>query len=123
MNNMRNGMVILEQTDTNQKTVFIDEEQLNWMKLNAIFKKQDKEKRIEENKNRIVENRRRKWQHYTINTFTFIGVRSLIMGAAVLAMTANLVHPIIAIPVALYCLSTASIRFGVWFGKRTNRKS
>ena len=123
MNNMTNGMVILEQTDTNQKAVFIDEEQLNWMKLNAIFKKRDKEKRIEENKNRIVENRRRKWQHYTINTFTFICVRALIMAVVLWTMVANLVHPIIAIPVALYCLTIASIRFGVWFGKRMNRKS
>lgn len=120
---MENGMVILEQTDTNQQAVFIDEEQLNWMKLNAIFKKRDKEKRIEENKNRIVENRRRKWKHYTINTFSFIGVRSLIMAAAVCTMASNLVHPIVAIPVALFCLSTVSIRFGVWYGRRINRKS
>lgn len=123
MNNMRNGMIILEQTDENQKAVFIDEEQLDWLKLNAMFKKRDKEKQIADRKNHIVDNRRRKWQHYTINTFTFIGIRSLIMGATVWAMTANLINPIIAIPVALYCLSTASIRFGVWFGKRANRKS
>ena len=123
MNDMKNGMIILEQTDTNQRAVFIDEEQLDWLKLNAMFKKRDKEKRIEENKNRIVENRRRKWKRYTINTFTFIGVRALLVGAAAWTMAANLVHPIVATPVLLYCLSTASIRFGVWYGKYTNRKS
>ena len=123
MKNMRNGMIILEQTDENQTAVFIDEEQLDWLKLNAMFKKRDKEKQIVDRENHIIDNRRRKWQHYTIKTFTFIGIRSLIMGAAEWAMTANLVNPIIAIPVATYCLVTASIRFGVWFGKRSNRKS
>lgn len=123
MNNMKNGMIILEQTDTNQKAVFIDEEQLDWLKLNAMFKKRDKEKKIADRKNRIVENRRRKWQRYTVNTFTFIGVRALLMGVAAWAMATNLVNPIIAVPVSLYCLSTACVRFGVWFSKYTNRKS
>lgn len=123
MNNMKNGMIILEQTDTNQKAVFIDEEQLDWLKLNAMFKKRDKEKQIADSKNRIVENRKRKWQHYTIKTFTSIIIRALFMCAAAWTMATNLVHPIIATIVLLYCLSTASILFGVWYGKYTNRKS
>lgn len=123
MNNMKNGMIILEQTDTNQQAVFIDEEHLEWLRLNAMFKKRDKERSVAERKNRIKENHKRKWNRYTVDTFTFIGIRVMLMVAAVWAMVANLANPIVAVPVLLYSISTACIRYGVWYGKYVNRKS
>lgn len=123
MNNMRNGMIILEQTDTNQQAVFIDEEHLDWLRLNAMFKQRDKERSVVRRKNRIKENNKRKWNRYTVDTFTFIGIRVMLMVAAVWTMVANLVNPIIAVLVLLYAVSTACIRYGVWYGKYVNHKS
>lgn len=123
MNGMRNGMIILEQTDNQQKALFIEEEHLDWLKLNAMFKKRDKEKAAMEHRKHIRESHKRAWKRYTINTFSYIGIRIAFIGAAVWTVVVNLVHPVIGIPVALYCLSTACINFGVWFGKWVERKS
>ena len=123
MTNMQNGMIILEQTDTKQQAVFIDEEHLHYLKLKAMFNKRDNEKKIVDRNNSIVENRRKKWQHYTTKTFTFIGIRMMLVAITVLTMMANLVNPIVGIPVVLYCLVTACIRFGMWFSNWTNHNS
>lgn len=123
MSTMRNGMMILEQTDTKQQAVFIEEEQLDWLRLHAMFKKRDKERAVVEREHHAKESRKRAWKRYTIKTFSFIGVRTALVVATVWTMVANFVHPIVGIPVALYCLITACIRFGMWFEKWINRKS
>ena len=127
MNNIKNGMIILEQTNTSQQAVFIDEEHLHYMRLNAMFKKRDNERavqdKIQEDKNSVKEHHKRMWKMYTTKTFTFIGVRVMLTIATMLTMLTNLVNPIVAIPVSLYFLITTCIRFGMWFSKYINRKS
>ncbi|MBR5604255.1 MAG: hypothetical protein IKW51_08650 [Bacteroidales bacterium] len=123
MNNIKNGMVILEQTDTKQQAVFIEEEQLDMLRLKAMFKKRDKEKAAIEKKNYIKECRNKAWKRYTIKTFYYIGIRIMFVGASVLTVITNLVHPIIGIVVGLYCFSTACINLGIWYNKWSNRKS
>lgn len=123
---MRNGMAIFKVTDTEQRAVYVDEDTLNTMEFHKMFKKRDEaikanQKKIER-EYRINEKRKRIWKKYTINTFSYIGIRVVFTIAAVWTVVANLVHPIIGIPVALYCFSTACIRFGVWFGKWADRK-
>lgn len=123
MNGMKNGMVILEQSDNHQKAIFIEEEQLEMMRLRAMFQHRDREQRAMERKKCEQENRRKAWKRYTVNTVSFIGIRVAVIAAVVWVMLANLVHPIVGIPVVLYCLISACINFGVWYGKFSYRKS
>lgn len=118
----RNGMAIVEVTDTQQKAVFIDEDTLEAARLSAMLRRNRERNEAEckkvERKQRIIDNKKKKWKEYTIDTFYYIGVRSVIICGVVFAMMAKLMHPVISIPVAAYCLVTAGIKFGVWYAKK-----
>ena len=121
----RNGMAIVEVTDTQQKAVFIDEDTLEAARLSAMLKRnrenrEAERKKIEHEqyKQRIINNKKNRWKKYIINTFSYIGVSSAIIVGSVWAMIVEMMHPIIAIPVISYFLGTACIRFGMWHGSK-----
>ena len=120
----RNGMAIVEVTDTQQKAVFIDEDALEAARLAEMLNRNRENKEVErkkvEREQRIIDKQRKKWNEYTIDTFSYIGVRSAIIGGVVWTMIARLMHPVISIPVIVYCLVTVGIRFGVWYGRKTD---
>lgn len=119
---MRNGMAIFEVTDTDRKAVFIDEDTLETARLSAMLKdnreRNEAERKKVERKHRMIAEQKRKWKEYTVDTFSYIGIRGAIAGGSVWAMIGGLISPVIAIPVAVYCLGVACIRFGVWCGSK-----
>lgn len=118
----KNGMAIFEVTDTNQKAVFIDEDTLEAVRLSAMCNRNKKRGEAERKKiqreQRIIEKKQRKWREYTIDTFSYIGIRLTIAGCSLWAMIAGLINPVIAIPVSIYCIAVACIRFGVWYANK-----
>lgn len=64
----------------------------------------------------MVVKKKRKWKKYTINTFSYIGVRGVIIGGVILGMASGMIHPAISIPVIAFCFGTSCIRLGVWLG-------
>lgn len=118
----RNGMAIVEVTDTDRRAVFIDEDTLEAARLNAMIKRNRErnaaERKRVEREHRRLEKQRKRWKEYTVDTFFSIGVRGVIMGGAIGAMVVEMMHPIISIVVSAYCLSTACIQFGVWYGSK-----
>ena len=118
----RNGMAIVEVTDNQQKAVFIDEDTLETARLSAMLRRNreryEAERKRVERKQRIINHQKKRWKEYTIDTFWYIGVRGAIICGVVWAMLAEMMNPIIAIPVAVYCLATAGIQFGIWYAKK-----
>lgn len=118
----RNGMAIVEVTDTQQKAVFIDEDTLETARLSAMLnrnrERNEAERKRVEREQRMLAEQKRKWKKYTVDTFSYIGIRSAIACGSVWAMIAGMMHPVISIPVTVYCLGTACIRFGVWYGSK-----
>ena len=118
----RNGMAIVEVTDTQQKAVFIDEDTLEAARLTAMVNRNREAKEAErkkaEREQRIIDKQRKRWEEYTFNTFYYIGVRCVLICGCVWSMLAGLMNPVISIPVMAYCLATAGIRFGVWYGSK-----
>lgn len=118
----RNSMTIVRVTDTDSRAMFIDEDTLELAMLNVMTRQRreyaEMERRRIEHEQRMLANQRRAWKEYTVDTFSYIGVRSVIMSGAVCAMVAGIMHPVISIPVSIYCLGTACVRFGVWYGNR-----
>ena len=116
----RNGTAIFKVTDTEQNASFVNGNTVKITKLDAMLKHNSKRNENERNKviheRRIQNNKRRKWREYTIDSFTFIGVRVAVMSCCMLTMIVGMMHPVISIPVSVYCVCTACIRFGVWYG-------
>ena len=116
----RNGTAIFKVTDTKQDETFINGNTVRVARIDAMLKRnrkhnEDERKKVER-KHRMLNNKRKKWKEYTIDTFTFIGVRGVIMSCCMLSMIVGLMHPVISIPVSVYCVCTACIRLGVWYG-------
>lgn len=118
----RNGMAIVEVTDTDRRAVFIDEDTLETARLSAMLnrnrERNEAERKRVEREQRMLAHQKKVWKEYTVDTFSYIGVRGAICGGAVWAMIAGMMHPVISIPVSIYCLGTACIRFGVWYGSK-----
>lgn len=118
---MEKGMAIIEVTDKKTTGIFIDEEQLEFVRQNAYTKRRREERA--RNEQEAERNRRRaekaaaQRKRHNIQTFTYIGSRLVVCGAVALAGAAGLIHPVIYIPAVLLCLSTACLRLGAWFGK------
>lgn len=116
----RNGMTVVKTDNTNKEVTFVNGDTLEVTKLSKMInhKKEynEMEQKRTENKQRMLARKKRKWKKYTTNTFTYIGVRSVIIGGVIWGMTSGMIHPNISIPVIIYCFGAACIRFGVWFG-------
>lgn len=119
---MEKGLAIIEATDTGTRGFFIDQEQVEFARQNAYTKKHREarakaEKEARRNRRRAEKAEARR-KEYTVRTFCDVSIRFAISVAVTWAAWAGMVHPIISIPVGLFCLATACLRLGVWLGKR-----
>ena len=118
---MEKGLAIIEVTDTETKGFFVDQEAVEMARLHSAIKrnraKHEAERREAERNRRRVEKAEARRKAYNLNTVFYILIRCVICAAVVWAGMAGLVHPVIFIPVAVFCLCAACLRFGVWFGK------
>jgi hypothetical protein len=119
-----NGIAIIEKTDTETKGFFIDQEAIEFARLNAYTKKRiaqaEAAKRKKEQALRKIAKAEAKRKAYNLNTIKHILIRCGIIGAVAWAGMAGMIHPIIAIPVGMFCICTACLRLGAWFGKNGN---
>lgn len=119
---MEKGMAIIERDETQTKAVFIDHEILDFARQNAKTRNRlariDAAKREAVRKHRNAEKAKARRKAYTMNTIGYVLIRFAIIGALMCAGMVELIHPVIWIPVSLFCLCTACLRLGTWFGKR-----
>lgn len=118
---MRNGLAIIEKTDTGTTGIYIDQEALEFARQNKRT-----EKHISET-NRILRNRNRKMQRqkqeferrkaFNLDTAKWVTIYGVLSVSATWAGVEGMMHPAISIPVSVFCLCAASMRLGKWFGK------
>ena len=119
-----NGMAIFERTDTETKALFIDQEQLEISRQNALTKRNRAEKARQQREAdmqlRKAEKAEARRKAYNIATVKYLLTRFAVSGIMVAGWAAGLIHPLVSLPLTLICLCTASERLGEWRAK--NRK-
>ena len=115
---MNKGLAIIEVNDTETKGFFIDHEALEFARLNAQTKKRlaqrEAAKREAAYRRRKSERAAARRREYNIRTFGYVMSRCAAAVAVTWGAWAGMVHPIISIPVTLFCLSAACLRLGAW---------
>lgn len=118
---MENGLAIIEKTDTQTMGFYIDQDVLEFAKLNAKAKKHianaEDAKRKADQARRKAEKAEAQRKAYTLNSIGYILTRCGIAWAVTWAGTAGMISPVICVPVSLFCLCTACVRLGAWFGR------
>ena len=117
----QNGVAIIEVTDNETKSFFIDQEQIEFARQNAYTKKRREEKAKADKE---AERKRRKAAKEAAQrkAFTFQTVRCVLACIGIVAGTAwggsaGMIHPVIYIPVICAALCVACTRCGLWFGR------
>lgn len=118
---MQNGLAIIEKTDNHTKGFYIDQDALEFARLNARTNKRiskaEEENREANRQCRNAEKMAARRKAYTLKTIGYILTNCAVCGAVAWAGMAGMIHPIISIPVSIFCLCVACVRFGAWFGK------
>lgn len=118
---MEKGLAVIERTDTATRGFFIDQDTIEFARLNADTKKRiahaEAVRRMDDLNRRKAEKEKAQRKAYNLNTVKRILIHGGIIGAVVWAGTAGMIHPAICIPVALFCLCAVCLRLGAWFGR------
>lgn len=116
-----NGLAIIEKTDTGTKGFFIDQDTIEFARLNAHTKKRiahnEAVKREADRNRRKAEKAAAQRKAYNRDSAVYVLLRIATIGAMTWAGTAEMISPIICIPVSLFCLCTACVRLGAWLGR------
>lgn len=119
------GLAVIETTDTETKGFFIDQDALEFARLNAKLDKQrmanEKAQKKADRKHTKAEKAKAERKAYTLKTAGRVLLNCAICGASGWAGIAGLIHPIISAPVSVLCLCVACVRFGAWFGRVVKR--
>lgn len=115
-----NGLAIIEKTDTDTRCVVIDQDTIECAQINARVKKRIEEAeenaRIAYEKHLKHERAEAKRKAYVRNSIQYIASHGAVCGGVAWAWWAGMVHPIVCIPVMLYCLCASCVRLGAWLG-------
>lgn len=118
---MNKGLAIIEVNDTEVKGIHIEQEVVEFARLNAETKKHiaeaEAKKRVADQNRRKAEKAKARRREYNVRTVCYVISRCAVAGAVTWAAWAGMIHPIISITVATFCLSAACLRLGLWFGK------
>ena len=118
---MEKGLAIIEVNEAETRSIFIDQDALECARLNALTKKRiakaEAARRKEYRNRRKTERVEAQRKAYNLDTIKYILIRGGIIVAMVWAGMSGMVHPAICIPVSLFCLCTAFLRLGAWFGR------
>lgn len=119
---MNKGLAVIEANDTETKAFYIDQDALEFARLNAKISKRTKAAEVEQKAashgNRSAELAKARRKAYSVNAIGKILLNCAICGGVAWAGIAGMIHPIIYVPVSLFCLCVASMRLGAWFGRR-----
>ena len=118
---MNKGLAVIEVNDTETKGFYIDQDALEFARLNAKTKKRvaaaEAEKKNTSNSHTKAKKAKAQHTAYTMKTVGRILLNCTICCGAVGAGFAGLVAPVIYVPVSLFCLCAACLRLGAWFGR------
>ena len=119
-----NGLAIVEVTDTETRSTFLDHEVVEFARMNAQTKKRianaEAEQREADRTRRKAEIAEARRKAYTKDTVKYILISCAILGGVTWAGTAGMIHPAIWLPLSLFCLCGACLRLGKWIGKNAN---
>ena len=118
---MEKGLAVIEVNETGTKGFYIDQDALDFARLNARTDKHRKEaekaqKKVARNRSK-AEKAKAQRKAYTLRTVRDVLICCAICWAVYWAGTAELAQPIITIPISLFFLCAACVRFGTWYGK------
>lgn len=120
-----NGIAIIEKTDTETKGFFIDQDALEFARLNARTNKRishaEAVNRKADRQCRKAEKMAARRKAYNLQTVGYVLTRCGIIGAVTWAGMVGMIHPAICIPVDLFFLCAVCLRFGAWFGRVTKK--
>ena len=115
------GLAVIEKNDTETKGFYIDQDALEFARMNAKLDKQRKELEKAQKKaackNSKAAKAKAQRREYTLRTAGYVLGNCAVCGAVTWAGIAGLIHPIISAPVSIFCLCVACVRFGAWFGR------
>ena len=118
---MQNGLAIIEKTDNGTKGLYIDQETIEFSRLNTLTQKRIEKAAAEQHRkiqsHRKAEKAEARRKAYTARTVSRIIGNVAACYAVVWAGQAEMIHPTIAIPVSLFFLCAACVRFGTWFAR------
>lgn len=119
---MEKGMAIIENTGAETKAVFIDQEALECARLNLRTEKRvaeaEKVQKEDQRIQRKADKAQARFRAFTMKTLKQVSLCAGIIGLAAWGAYEGMIHPAIAIPVMLFCFCTASVKAGVWFGRK-----
>lgn len=117
---MEKALAIFEKTEEGTKAVFIDQDTIECARLNQRTKKRVEQVKAKQNatfqKRKKAEAAFEQFKAYTKKTFSIVGSECVAVIAIATAGNADLVSPIVAIPVCLVLLGAACVRLGAWIG-------
>ena len=115
------GLAVVEVNDTETKGFYIDQEALEFARMNARTEKHrkeaEKDQKKADNSQRKAEKEKAERKAYTLKTIRDVLACCGICVAVAWAGNTGLIHPTVFIPVSVFCLCAACVRFGVWFGR------
>lgn len=118
---MNKGLAVIEVNDTETKGFYIDQDALEFARLNAKTKKRvdaaEAEKKNASHSRTKAEKAKAQHNAYTMKTVGRILLNCAVCSGVVGAGIAGLVAPVIYVPVSLFCLCAACLRLGAWFGR------
>lgn len=119
---MNNGLAIIEKTDTETKGVYIDQDTIELARQNARVQKRIEEAearaKVAYEKHLKAERAEKKRKAYVRASIKYIVTHGAVCGAVGWAWWAGMIHPIVCIPVMLYCLCASCVRLGAWLGAK-----
>lgn len=119
---MNKGLAVIEVNDTETKGFYIDQDALEFARLNAKISKRMKVaeawQTAASHNNSRAEMAKARRKAYSMNAIGRILLNCAVCGGVAWAGIAGMIHPIIYVPVGLFCLCVASMRLGAWFGRR-----
>ena len=115
---MNKGLAVIEVNDTETKSFYIDQDALEFARLNAKIKmRSDSAEKAKKKATTKAEQAKARRKAYNLNTACRILFSCAICSGVAWAGIAGMIHPIIYVPVSLFCLCAACLRLGAWFGR------
>lgn len=118
---MKKGLAIIEANEVETRSIFVDQDALECARLNALVRKRianaEAKRREADRNHRKAEKAKARRREYALHAAGFVLSRLAVCVAVVWVGTAEMIHPAIYIPVALFNLCAACLRLGAWSGK------
>lgn len=128
---MENGMIIAQKTDRGYTEIHLDEDVVNFARLNRLTKgrlaetakAQRKEQDAAAQRQNHMERRRRAAVRATWRMVKAVVLMAIIGAALVWGVMASLVSPLWAVPALAICIAVATYQIGLWMGRKHRKEN